>query len=53
MKKIRKEMQKENIRLEKLEKEKYFQEIYFDTKTKEVETEPLKNFDLNIQYNSR
>ncbi len=37
MRKIQKEMEAEKIRLEKLEKEKYFQELYFDTKTREVE----------------
>ena len=38
-KKIQKEMNAEKIRLEKLEKEKYFRDIYFDTKTREIERE--------------
>ncbi len=43
--KIQKEVEAEKIRLEKLEKEKYFQEIYFDTKTKEIEQEPIEGVD--------
>ena len=43
--KIQKEMEAEKVRLEKLEKEKYFQDIYFETKTKEIETENSVNFD--------
>jgi len=35
--KIQKEMEAEKVRLEKLEKEKYFRDIYFDTKTREIE----------------
>ena len=37
--KIQKDMESEKIRLEKLEKEKYFQEIYFENKTREIEDE--------------
>ena len=53
LKKIQKEMKTEKIRLEKLEKEKYFRDIYFDTKTKEIETEEGAeyNFDLKDQGN--
>lgn len=40
VRKIQTEMETEKIRLEKLEKEKYFQEIYFDTKAREIEQEP-------------
>jgi len=39
VRKIQKEMESEKVRLEKLEKEKYFQEIYFENKTREIERE--------------
>ncbi|MEE4310793.1 MAG: tetratricopeptide repeat protein [candidate division KSB1 bacterium] len=37
--KIQKELEAEKIRLEKLEKEKYFRDIYFDRKNREIEEE--------------
>ena len=55
--KMQKEMEAENIRLEKLEKEKYFQEIYFETKTREIEPESVGGVDeinySNFQENGR
>ena len=47
MTKIQREMKAEKNRLEKLEKEKYFQEIYFETKMKEIERKPVETFDEN------
>jgi len=54
VKKIQKEMEAEQIRLEKLEKEKYFQEIYFEIKTKEIERESAIEGleELNLQNES-
>jgi hypothetical protein len=46
VRKIQKEIEAEQVRLEKLEKEKYFQDIYFETKTKEIEE--IENFDENL-----
>ncbi|MBD3288454.1 tetratricopeptide repeat protein [candidate division KSB1 bacterium] len=43
--KIEREMEAEKIRLDKLEKEKYFRDLYFETKVRETET------DNNIEYN--
>jgi len=52
VRKIQKEMETEKTRLEKLEKEKYFQDLYFETKTKEIETEPGEGFDeINRLFN--
>lgn len=45
VRKIEKEMENEKVRLEKLEKEKYFQDLYFETKTREIETEPDERLD--------
>ncbi len=45
VRKIQSEMEAEKVRLEKLEKEKYFQEIYFETKTREIEQETEDEFD--------
>lgn len=49
--KIEREMQAEKIRLDKLEKEKYFRDLYFDTKTREAEIEESSdyNLELNLQ----
>lgn len=45
VRKIEKEMENEKVRLEKLEKEKYFQDLYFEMKTREIETEPDERLD--------
>ena len=42
LKKMQKEMEKEITRLQKIEKEKYFQEIYFETKTREIDTKSIE-----------
>jgi len=47
---IEKKMTRERIRLEKLERQKYFQNIYFDTKVKEVEKKTEdEEFELMIE----
>ena len=55
--KIQKEMESEKVRLEKLEKEKYFQEIYFETRAKEISDEQQQGFDninsLILQENEK
>jgi len=53
VRKIQKEMEAEKIRLEKLEKEKYFQDIYFETKTREIEIEESENFDESIWLDNK
>lgn len=45
VRKIEREMENEKVRLEKLEREKYFQDLYFETKTQEIETEPDERID--------
>jgi hypothetical protein len=53
VKKIQKEMEAEKTRLEKLEKEKYFQEIYFETKSNEIDLQANEEFEeLNFENES-
>ncbi|MFZ5518220.1 MAG: tetratricopeptide repeat protein [Candidatus Zhuqueibacterota bacterium] len=53
VKKIQKEMEAEKTRLEKLEKEKYFQEIYFETKSNEIDLQTNEEFEeLNFENES-
>ena len=40
MSKIEKKIERDRVRIEKLERQKYFQNIYFDSKQKEVEKRP-------------
>ncbi len=47
--KIEREMNAEKIRLDKLEKEKYFRDIYFETKVKE--TEIVESSEYNLELN--
>lgn len=48
--KIERELESEKIRVEKLEKERYFRDIYFDTRTREVDVsdELERVFDLDL-----
>ncbi|MBN2013035.1 hypothetical protein JW960_27140 [candidate division KSB1 bacterium] len=52
VKQIQGEMEAEKIRLEKLEKEKYFRDIYFDTKTEETE-DPLMEENTDFEMESQ